>query len=126
MQSEYLFLTYTAVCLNITYLFQLTLLPYKIRVSCNSNCCRCFEIPVFQEEERLEQVSKRIQDLEVVSNNSRLLDEMIDQYQANTPQCDKDTMNVRFVVMWLLNHSSPSSRFSKMGNPIFKKFHGDG
>ena len=49
---------------------------------------------VKQEEERLERVSKRIHELEVVSNNSKLLCDMIDQYQSNTPQCDRDVMAV--------------------------------
>ncbi|XP_047143562.1 ADP-ribosylation factor-binding protein GGA1 isoform X1 [Hydra vulgaris] len=45
---------------------------------------------VKEEEARLERVSKRIHDLELVSNNVKLLDDMLSHYNLATPQPELD------------------------------------
>lgn len=51
----------------------------------------------FQEEERLDRVSKRVQDLETVSNNVKLLDDMLQKFVKGSGASENlEIMHVRY------------------------------
>eukprot|EP00112_Aurelia_sp_Birch-Aquarium-sp1_P026918 Seg987.6 transcript_id=Seg987.6/GoldUCD/mRNA.D3Y31 product="ADP-ribosylation factor-binding protein GGA1" protein_id=Seg987.6/GoldUCD/D3Y31 len=53
---------------------------------------RLIKTMVRQEEERLEKFSKRVQELETVSNNVKLLNEMLEVYSTEIPESDQSLM----------------------------------
>ncbi len=53
-----------------------------------------FLVFTFQEEDRLEKFSKRVQELETVSNNVKLLNEMLIAYHSGLSESEQETMKV--------------------------------
>lgn len=61
-----------------------------------------FFIVVPQETERTEKVSRRVQQLETVSNNVKLLSEMLNNHNPeSSTESDKEIMKVRKIVVCL-------------------------
>ena len=55
-------------------------------------------LSVFQDSERIEKVSRRMQELEVVENNIKVLTEMLAYYSPGSAnQSEKDIMKVQLV-----------------------------
>lgn len=71
-----------------------------------------------KDAERMEKVSKRVQQIETVSNNVKLLSEMLAHYQpGNSSESDRDIMKVRplfssfavFIFLVTIEHCSFSN-----------------
>lgn len=59
----------------------------------------------FQDMEKTEKKSKRMQELETVNNNIKLLNEMLQHYTQNSSQSDKEILKVgwtslNIVIYW--------------------------
>lgn len=48
----------------------------------------------FQDAEKMEKAAKRINELETINNNVKVLEDMLKVYSAETSQSDKDMMRV--------------------------------